>query len=452
MASRFLRWKNHVERLLRFNHMTMTLSTEHIRTAEYLSQTTKKGSASHSDRHFKKHHRQTFVPHNVDSTATIQYAFDSTSNFPRPFLNDAPRFHSSFDPSIRHLPCVLFLHGSDPGGFDVSRWMAGGLSHVHQLRNPLMPGQFGSYSVYNVQQRPWRYDDALGRDLTDPPDPAWSRLASGFPPDEAAASHSPRSRFLEPMPPLGLLSLSRPGYLESTPIDASMPLSAQATSIAQLVENLRVPSLHIIAHGIAALVALEMASLAGFRNRVRSISLIDGQLSPPKRSQRLSQRLALMGPEWARTRAAYNALARAATDDYFKQVVTEIFGAEGVAEIEDDPAMARLYEGVGVFFTHWNMRKPGALSDLLIWDKLDRKSWSMVKTPILSITSTGLPYVGKDSVLGHEAQTREDLIRAALVSTRSKPEFSRLYGSGKMLYPLARASKMCLDYVYKHLG
>ncbi|KAJ1804565.1 hypothetical protein LPJ75_005553, partial [Coemansia sp. RSA 2598] len=240
--------------------------------------------------------------------------------------------------------------------------------------------------------------------------------------------------------------LSRPGYLESTSVDSSTTLSAQAASVAQLVENLRVPSLHIVAHGIAALVALEMASLAGFRNRVRSISLIDGQLSPPKRSRRLSERLALMGPEWARTRAAYNALARVATDDYFKQVVSEVFGTESVAEIEDDAAMARLYEGVGVFFTHWNQRKPGVLSDLLMWDRLDRKSWGMVKAPILSITGTRQPYAGRDGEFGHEAQTREDLVRAALVSTRSKPEFARLFGSGKLLYPLARASKMCLDH------
>ncbi|KAJ2880668.1 hypothetical protein FB639_002783, partial [Coemansia asiatica] len=421
----------------------MTLSTEHIRTAECLSQTTKKDTFCRSDGLFKKHPRRRFVPHNVDSTATIQYAFDSTSNFPRPFLNDTPRFHSSFDPSIRHLPCVLFLHGSDPGGFDVARWMAGGLSHVHQLRNPLMPGQFGTYSVYNVQQRSQSYSDAPALDLADP---AWPRVSSGLSTGEAAASQSPRSRFSEPMPPLGLLSLSRPGYLESTSIDAYTTLSAQAASITQLVENLRVPSLHIIAHGVAALVALEMASLAGFRNRVRSISLIDGQLSPPKRSQRLSERLALMGPEWARTRAAYNALARTATDDYFKQMISEIFGAESVAEIEDDPAMARLYEGVGVFFTHWNMRKPGVLSDLLMWDRLDRKTWSMVKAPILSITSTRQPYAGRDDEFSREAQTKEDLVRAALVSTRSKPEFARLFGSGKMLYPLARVSKMCLDH------
>ncbi|KAJ1893009.1 hypothetical protein LPJ66_006010 [Kickxella alabastrina] len=441
MTGGFLRWKNHAERLLRFNHMTMTLSAEPLRAVEPELHALHRNACDH------RHSHQQFSPHSMNATATIQYTFDSTSNFPRPFLTDTPRFHSSFDPSLRHLPCILFLHGNDPGGFDVARWMAGGLSHVHQLRNPLMPSQFGTYSVYNVQDRPRVYE---GHSAFDAGEPSWSRLKSGTA-NERTAVFASRPEFAEPMPPLGLLSISRPGYLESSPSNAPT-LTAQATAIAQLVENLRVPSIHIIAHKVAAPVALEMAGLAGFRNRIRSMSLIDAQLSPQKRSQRLSERLNLLGPEWARTRAAYNALARTASDSYFRQAVAEICGTESMAEISDDPAMAQLYEGIGVFFTHWNSRKPGVLADILMWDKLDRKSWSMVKTPLLCITSTGQTYTDEGLGFDEEAQAKEDAVRAALVTTRSKPEFTRLYGSGRMLFPLARTSKMCLDFIYRHQG
>ncbi|KAJ2385654.1 hypothetical protein GGI05_004631, partial [Coemansia sp. RSA 2603] len=289
---------------------------------------------------------------------------------------DTPRFHSSFDPSLRHLPCVLFLHGNDPGGFDVARWMAGGLSRVHQLRNPLMPGPFGSYSVYNVQEQSQFPDRNPMLDSDGLSSSGLSPGSSPCPLDENVSDTFHRPQFVNPMPPLGLLSVSRPGYLESTPT-STPSIPAHAASIAQLVENLRVPLIHIIAHGVAAPVALEMAGLAGFRNRVRSLSLIDPQLSPSKRSERLSKRLTLLGPEWARTRAAYNALARTASDSYFQQAVTEICGPESLTEINDDPAMAQLYEGIGVFFTNWNQRKPGVLSDILMWDRLDRKSWNM---------------------------------------------------------------------------
>ncbi|KAI8319605.1 hypothetical protein GQ54DRAFT_329559 [Martensiomyces pterosporus] len=251
------------------------------------------------------------------------------------------------------------------------------------------------------------------------------------------------------MQPARLLSLSRPGYLESSTSHTPTFL-AQATAIAQLVENLRLPSIHVIAHQVAAPVALEMAGLAGFKQRIRSVSLIDPQLSPPGRSRKLSERLSLMGPEWARTRAAYNALARSASDAYFQQVVSEICGTESIAEIKDDPALARLYEGIGVFFSHWNSRKPGVLTDILMWDKFDRKSWSLVKAPVLCVTSTTQPDTGENSVLTEGDVAREEAARAALMSLRGEPEFARIAGSGRMLFPLGRVSDICLDFVYRH--
>ncbi|KAJ2630303.1 hypothetical protein H4R22_002756, partial [Coemansia sp. RSA 1290] len=110
MASGFVRWKSHVDKLLRFNHMTMTLSAEPFRISEAGPQT----GRQHEDHHFA--HRS------ACATLTLQYAFDSTQSFPEPFLSDAPQFSTAFEPSLSHLPTVLFLHGSSPGGFDVARW------------------------------------------------------------------------------------------------------------------------------------------------------------------------------------------------------------------------------------------------------------------------------------------------------------------------------------------
>ncbi|KAJ2344925.1 hypothetical protein GGH91_002702 [Coemansia sp. RSA 2671] len=391
MAGGFLRWRNYVDKLMRFNHMTMTLGAERFRVADSGAQTLR-----YSRR--ETPHEQRFASQSVHATATIQYAFDCTSNFPQPFLSELPRFDSSFDPSLRHLPCILFLHGNDPGGFDVARWMAAGISHVHQLRNPLMPGQFESFTEYGVKERMNLNTDT-------------------------ESSSSPAPTFL-----------------------------AHATAAAQLVENLRVPSIHIVAHKVAAPIALEMAGMAGFRNRIRSITLIDPQLTAPGRTQRLAERLSMLGPEWARTRAAYNALARAASDDYFRQAISEMCGPESLLELQDDPGMAQLYERIGVFFTHWNSRKPGVLADILMWDKLDRRNWGLVKAPILCVTGSTQPYSQENYKLDKADQAREEAARAALVSTRSKPEFVHMYGSGRVLFPLSRASKLCLDFIYRHLA
>ncbi|KAJ2162337.1 hypothetical protein GGF46_000701 [Coemansia sp. RSA 552] len=403
MASGLVRWKSHVDKLLRYNHMTMTLSAEPFRIAESGARVLEQRRRESPREHHLAH--QSACP-----TATLQYAFDSTLSFPEPFLTASPRFDSSFEPSLRHLPCVLFLHGNDPGGFDVARWVAGGLSHAHRLRNPLMPSRFGSYSVYNVQ---------------DGEDPQ-------------------QSRFAVPMAPLGMLSISRPGYLESSP-PHSPTFLAQATTVAQLIERLQLSTVHLVAHTSAAPVALEMASLAGFRRRIRSISLVDPQFTPRRGLRRLSERLHMLIPEWARTRAAYNALARSADDAIFLQAVADICGTEAAAEAKDDPAMARLYEGIGVFFSHWSSRKPGVLADSLMWSRLDRRSWGLVKAPILCITSTA----AQGPRLDEEALKREEAARAALVSTRTNPEFAQLHGSGRMLFPLGRLSTLCLAFIQR---
>ncbi|KAJ2402491.1 hypothetical protein GGF41_007558, partial [Coemansia sp. RSA 2531] len=313
------------------------------------------------------------------------------------------------------------------------------------LRNPLTPGQFESFTEYGAKERVNLSADTIGHDTKAP---LYARLEREDA-NNGRVSGESQTRFRAPMPPLSLLSLSRPGYLESSSSPAPTFL-AHATAVAQLVENLRVPSIHIVAHKVAAPIALEMAGMAGFRKRIRSISLIDPQLTAPARSQRLAERLSMLGPEWARTRAAYNALARAASDDYFRQVVSEMCGPESLLELQDDPGMVQLYERIGVFFTHWNSRKPGVLADILMWDKLDRRNWGLVRAPILCVTGTTQPYSRESNELGKADQAREEAARAALVSTRTKPEFVRMYGSGKVLFPLSRTSKLCLDFIYRH--
>ncbi|KAJ1936545.1 hypothetical protein FBU59_005018, partial [Linderina macrospora] len=433
MASGFLRWKSHADKLLRFNHLTMTLSAEPFNLSNSGAQ------AMSQQQHQRRSERmnQRFALESRHATVTIQYAFDSTSNFPQPFLASTPRFHSSFEPSLRHLPCILLLHGNEPGGFDVARWMAGGMSHAHQLMNPLMPSRFGTYSVYNVQEFGGTFNQFEGGQDEEP---KYTRVKTERVGE--AGTKKPRARYAEPATPFSLLSLSRPGYLE-TSSSHTPTFTSQATAIARLVENLRVPSVHIVAHQVAGPVALEIAALSGFRQRVRSISLIDPQLSPPGKTRRLSDRLGLLGPEWTRTRAAYSALARSSDDPYFRKIVSEICGSESIAEIEDDMAMAQLYEGISVFFSHWNMRKPGVLTDLLMWDQFDRRSWGAVKAPVQCISSTTDP----DGSFQDADLAREEASKAALASIRNPPEFVRLAGSGKMLFPLGKVSGLCLDFI-----
>ncbi|KAJ2572013.1 hypothetical protein IW140_001053 [Coemansia sp. RSA 1813] len=348
-------------------------------------------------------------------------------------------------PSLRHLPCILFLHSDDPGGFDVARWMAGGMSRAQQLCNPLMPSRFGTYSVYNVQERSKLHTDISNYDRT-----AYESNIASVRENEMHVNEWSQPSFTIPTPPFSLLSISRPGYLESSPLYTPTFL-AQATAISQLVDNLRAPALHIVAHKTSAPIALEMAGLPEFRKRIRSICLIDPQLVPHTRIQSLSGQLQLLGPEWARTRAAYNALARSANDSYFRHAVSEICGTESLIEIDDDPAMAQLYEGIGVFFTHWNLRKPGMLRDILTLKRLDRSSWNSVTTPILCLTGIPQPFDGTSRASEMEDHmAAEESAQAALGDVRSKLEFARVYGSGKLLFPLGRVSKTCLDFIYKH--
>ncbi|KAJ2511902.1 hypothetical protein GGI11_004933, partial [Coemansia sp. RSA 2049] len=168
-----------------------------------------------------------------------------------------------------------------------------------------------------------------------------------------------------------------------------------------------------------------MAGLPGFRKRVRSICLVDPQLAPYSRIQDLSKRFQSLGPEWARTRAAYNALARSANDSYFRQAVSEICGSESLVEIDDDPAMAQLYEGIGVFFTHWSMRKHGMLSDNLALKRLDRNLWNSVESPIICLMGVSQPFdsVTRSLEMEDHIATAEKAARAALVNVKSNLEF-----------------------------
>ncbi|KAJ2543478.1 hypothetical protein EV175_005977, partial [Coemansia sp. RSA 1933] len=217
------------------------------------------------------------------------------------------------------------------------------MSRAHQLCNPLMSNRFGSYSVHNIQK-----SSVIHADLSKNGEHVAYENANSIHTSEIRVNEWPQQPPLTPTPPLppfSLLSISRPGYLESSPLHTPTFL-AQATAISRLVDNLRAPYIHIVAHKTSAPIALELAGLSEFRKRVRSICLIDPKLVPHSRIQSLAGQLQLLGPEWARTRAAYNALARSADDSYFRQAISEICGTESLVEIDDDPAMTRLYEEI----------------------------------------------------------------------------------------------------------
>ncbi|KAJ1669357.1 hypothetical protein EV182_008799, partial [Spiromyces aspiralis] len=89
-------WSRHAERLLRYNHLTMTLPAGPSAP-----------TSSHKLVRMRKKSSSQPGSYSADSTTTLQYTFDSSANFPRPFLSPSPRFDFSFNPAHRLLPCVL---------------------------------------------------------------------------------------------------------------------------------------------------------------------------------------------------------------------------------------------------------------------------------------------------------------------------------------------------------
>ncbi|KAJ1920130.1 hypothetical protein H4219_001503 [Mycoemilia scoparia] len=390
------------------------------------------------------------------STTTIQYAFDSSAHFPRPFLSPSPRFDFSFNPSLRTLPCVIILHDSEPGGFDIARWIAGGLSHTQHIKNPLMPSSFGSYFTYNLQRNqnhdPFAPQNMKSKDGSKP------RKASDVDhvlDNDTIPSFSGTKKYSVPSPPLGLLSISRPGYLLSTTTE-NVSFQSEALSILRMLDNLRIGTVSILAHGVSAPVAMEMASLPGFRNRTRSLAFINPKFSLNNRKGSSMVTRSSLWPEWLQTWVAYKSYARDIDDPVFLQSISELAGPAAVNEIMDDPVFAELYSDIGVFFTSYGMRRPGVKSDLEKLSALDsdnekKRRWSFINAPVLCLTTSQSTSGSASDKFSKEADLYEEQSKAALMNIQSTTKnFTRVLGGSSTLFPLGEVAHHYLEFLREY--
>ncbi|KAJ1654701.1 hypothetical protein IWQ61_005409 [Dispira simplex] len=199
-------------------------------------------------------------PSTSDNTVSIQYTFDSSNRFPHPFLSSHPRFTTSVDPKLRSLPCVLILHDTWPGGFEVARWYAGGLSLAAM-------------------------DATVQKVLTRSRPPTTSHSSSLL-----AAASSLRSTYrpLPALPPLGLLGLSRPGFLRSSPL-LDHTFSSEASLLGRFLDLLCLNEVFLFAVGTGAQTALHLADQRP--SIVQSLVLVDPILTRPSSPQLWGMRL-----------------------------------------------------------------------------------------------------------------------------------------------------------------
>ncbi|KAJ1672511.1 hypothetical protein EV182_007037, partial [Spiromyces aspiralis] len=291
------------------------------------------------------------------------------------------------------------------------------------------PNSFGSYFAYNLQQSapadsPGRrgghrhyvrcHADGEGSDRREPPPDPGAR------PEEVPGV----KKYAVPTPPLGLLSISRPGYLSST-MTWENTFQDEAQSIIRLLGNLGIHSVGIVAHGVAAPVALELASLPLFRDRVKSLAMIDPVIMPTRIQIQAMRTQSALWPEWLRTWVAYKTYARNVHDKAFLQGISELAGPAAASEILDDPFLAELYSGVGVFFTSYNARRTGIRADVeklhqLVHDSDKRRRWSTVSAPILCITTSRTRSEAERGEFSKDTLIREELNKASLMLTQSK--------------------------------
>ena len=435
-------WSRHAERLLRYNHLTMTLSAGQSTSGAFRRRTNARKQCDGGRM----------------STITIQYTFDSSAHFPRPFLASSPSFDFSFNPALRTLPCIIILHGSEPGGFDVARWIAAGLSHAQHVSNPLMPNSFGSYFGYNIQQQNQHQSEIKPYP---PSKPSSAESRNLHRPRKKQLEHSSQHEQLDisgikkyhvPTPPMGLLGISRPGFLLSS-MTRDLTFQSEAHAIIRLLDNLRIGSVGVISHGTSAPVAMELASLPMFRDRMRSLTFIDPTLTPTSSQVTSLRARSSMWPEWLQSWVAYKHYARDTSDPVFLHSLAEMAGPAAVNELLDDPVFAELYSDIGVFFTSYNMRRPGVKADIekmanLAKDSDRQRRWSLACAPILCVTASRTKEEVASGKFNKESVLREEQSQAALMHTQSTiKQFSRVLGGGESLFPLGAVSHLCLEFL-----
>lgn len=90
-----------------------------------------------------------------------------------------------------------------------------------------------------------------------------------------------------------LIHYDRPGYGESSPVQAPITFEQQADYAAAILDATDIPQAHIVGHSLGALVALQMA--VRMPERVGSLSLLEPPLAFAMREQDLQGMMGVMG-------------------------------------------------------------------------------------------------------------------------------------------------------------
>ncbi|PVV02312.1 hypothetical protein BB560_003241 [Smittium megazygosporum] len=396
---------------------------------------------------------------NKDSTAlTIQYSFKPSSYFSLRFMNSTPQFHPHMDLSARNLPCLLFLHGSTPGGFDVSRWMASGISQIQSIWDPV-----SRYSALNVLDTSTGAFCEQGGSKEEQTQSSASKYDyfNIFNPTilEAASDPAKSPEKTRHFTALGMLNTSRPGYLNSS-LTIEDTFHSEALSVLRLLNSLSIRSIRIIAHDTGALTAMELASLPQFKDRVRSLVLIDPVLSDP-RSKIFALRKSLLVPSFLKNRYFYSKIKSGYDSKEFKNFVKEECGPLALEEMSSCTEMEMLYKYLGVLYSRNENRNPGIKSDLIKLlhfaanESQIRRQWNFVSSPTLVISTSST----KDEFTLNEFNSNSEILleqrKSALLNVGSRTlKFARVCGGGKTMFPIGEISKTTLDFLnsYGYIG
>ncbi|PVU94491.1 hypothetical protein BB559_002990 [Furculomyces boomerangus] len=382
------------------------------------------------------------------SSISMQYSFKSSSFFPSKFLVPVPQFQPQMDLSVRNLPCVLFLHGTFPGGFDVSRWMAAGLAQSHNIWDPI--SRYSALNLFNVD---YTESTSYGSKNNDNLENDQSKFESD---QSKQTNHGYDNMSIYHRPPLGILNISRPGYLESS-LTIEDTFMSEALAIIRLINGLSIRSVRIVAHGTSALLAMELASLLQFRDKVRSIVLIDPLLSSSsKLLDRIDTPLSHM-PSFIKNWYYYGWAKQGMDSPQFRNFVSEVCGPLGTEEMFSDLGLSTLYKHLGVLFSRNENRKSGIKSDYIKLESFTKnesevkQQWNLVKAPILCISTSSTIEEYKSNEFNNQSLVLEEERRAALLNTQSKTQkFERVIGGGRLLYPLGEVSNRVLEFLNQY--
>ncbi|KAJ1983196.1 hypothetical protein H4R33_004850 [Dimargaris cristalligena] len=241
----YRQWLDHTSRQLDYNALSLTLRNP---TSPANQQRSAFRSRS-SDAACGAGERDARPGTSSSSTVRIQYTFDASHHFPHPFLSIHPQFTTAVDPRLRTLPRILLiLHGTYPaGGYDVARWYAAGIAQA----------------ATNLAE-----ETALGSASTNLPDPSPS-----LPDSQRISPHHYSA-------PLGLLALSRPGYLGSSALAHHPTFEQEAALIQQFLNMQGIARVSILGIGTGAQVALHLRHQQP--NTVDRLILVDPVWQKPR--------------------------------------------------------------------------------------------------------------------------------------------------------------------------